>query len=1377
MIFKTWLTSLNDVQKAISSISTLSTTANGATHMFSDSAVVVQYANALKGLNKEQALLALSYKNLSVQQKEQILSQMGLIASENTIQSELLQTTLTQKGVSAEKTKAILVELGLMNAENGELFTQKACNQADLEAILIQKGVVGVQKEAILTTLGLAGAETTAATATEVFTLATRSLGTSIGSLAKAHPILIAVAAAGLLIYGAVKAYDAFTISAEEAAEAMKEAQQKIDEARNNLKTTSDTLSENKERFLELSQGVSQFSENLRLSEKDYAEYLSISNKLAELFPELVSGYDEQGNALLAIGKNADETNEKLQDMLETQQNIAKQTLIDNMNDVAIGVYSEVEKTKNSIDGIKAELESLEKQYEGVNVDIVNSDGLISLDDSNYSKYGKTLEDALTSAGVKFEKNVADSLGNSAIQLISASPEQLEQAQNFYDGWLATEKEYFYASQNGLKRDIEEKERTIKSSYSKMSANIQAWMQDNYNYQYLSDSSAKLADALVPEINWDELEDPPAKAWDYQNYVETNILKPLMGVPKEHRQEIDEMFEKLLSFENGDLDVLKFADDLQAELKKFNIDIDVTPIIADEQEAKKMLQNSIDAIAEGGSADFFTSSGLRVDANEYKTLQEYTKNFNVEQIELWESVTLGITSATEAINKYEEAIKTVSNALTLDDAKLKVVGDEENDIIGLTGEYELLQEVLSDTKDVSIETYEKLTSVSEDYSRALKIEAGRIVVDNQKLKMVNKTRTESIKKEIKEASTLKKLEWINNAKKLQRYNFQQNDLNAYIWETCDALQQEISQFDILVQGIDAASNAFTAFQEAQDAAQSGDYFDVGLEMADAFQKGLETGKVGTPEFIAAMQGAMDEDLFTEIINMDDAKAQFDAVRKFYEDVYSQYFIEGEDAEYDISGLDNFAKKVASIKDELGNAKYATYDKAGNFAFLESVNIEELAKELKLNAEIVYAILGEMEEYSIGDSFKFEDENFINEQYNKLNAVTDAQKLYNDALENGSKNQQIFAKQMLDTANAEYEEWLQGLGDKILGLEQQWQEQGESNQSFGEYLKNNYSNDEIITMYSTATERAEELRQKMHELEVSGRKGSTEWKNYNAELEKLDDAISAIDNTTEKQELLNEAVQFTKERYERLQEIMESLKDPDLDGESMEKLKQEAYELIAALGQLPKSVEIEFKAKVAELEEKVKTVEEKKAALEKTEVAGYKYSPAYQAQMGEYNAQIRDYNQEIQEINAILHLDVEEARSKIEEMKAEDVDKEGTVTYSPNFDACKRETPPPLVGVVNYEGNFSNIEPPSGGGKTSGGGKQYNANGTPKSEGQFANGTFNAFATGSQVSIPKNEKALVNELGEEGLVRNGKLIPIKGGAQLIDLKKGDIIFNH
>jgi len=68
-----------------------------------------------------------------------------------------------------------------------------------------------------------------------------------------------------------------------------------------------------------------------------------------------------------------------------------------------------------------------------------------------------------------------------------------------------------------------------------------------------------------------------------------------------------------------------------------------------------------------------------------------------------------------------------------------------------------------------------------------------------------------------------------------------------------------------------------------------------------------------------------------------------------------------------------------------------------------------------------------------------------------------------------------------------------------------------------------------------------------------------------------------------------------------------------------------------------------------------------------------------------------------------------------------------------------------------------------------------------------NGTFNTlkdtlasrgFANASgNISIPKNQTALVNELGEELIVRDGRWFTVKGGAQFTELKKGDIIFNH
>lgn len=302
--------------------------------------------------------------------------------------------------------------------------------------------------------------------AQEASTVAARAQSAAYKAISVAgNMIAFTLIAKGIQV--ATDAIDHYVNRAEYAAEAMKEAQQKIDDAQSTLKTMSDTLSENKDRFLELSQGVDKFSNNLSLSEEDYAEYLSISNQLAELFPSLVSGYDDQGNALLAIGSNANETNEKLQSLLETQQAVAQQTLIDNMDDVANGIYYEVKDAKDSISDMESELSSLQQQYKDLNIDIINSDGLISFSDEDYSKYGKAMEEALTSAGVEFEKNASAGLYETAIQLISASPQQLEAAQKFYDAWLESENEYYHASENGLKQDIQEKENTIEASYTK----------------------------------------------------------------------------------------------------------------------------------------------------------------------------------------------------------------------------------------------------------------------------------------------------------------------------------------------------------------------------------------------------------------------------------------------------------------------------------------------------------------------------------------------------------------------------------------------------------------------------------------------------------------------------------------------------------------------------------------------------------------------------------------------------------------------------------------------------------------------------------------------------------------------------------------------
>lgn len=62
---------------------------------------------------------------------------------------------------------------------------------------------------------------------------------------------------------------------------------------------------------------------------------------------------------------------------------------------------------------------------------------------------------------------------------------------------------------------------------------------------------------------------------------------------------------------------------------------------------------------------------------------------------------------------------------------------------------------------------------------------------------------------------------------------------------------------------------------------------------------------------------------------------------------------------------------------------------------------------------------------------------------------------------------------------------------------------------------------------------------------------------------------------------------------------------------------------------------------------------------------------------------------------------------------------------------------------------------------------------------YASGTVdtgNSYAKGNNIGLPYSQKAMVSELGPEMLVRDGRYILIKE-PQLMDLKKGDIIFNH
>lgn len=728
-----------------------------------------------------------------------------------------------------------------------------------------------------------------------------------------------------------------------------------------------------------------------------------------------------------------------------------------------------------------------------------------------------------------------------------------------------------------------------------------------------------------------------------------------------------------------------------------------------------------------------------------------------------------------------------TSILSLDEAKVKVEGsDGEDGTLGIKDELELVQQALADTKNVGIDTYQSLIGASNKYSSALKVEAGRVVVDNKRLQQVAKTRAKNTKLEVKEASTLKKLQWIQEARRLQQYNFQQNDLTVGIWETCDALMMEINQFDILTQGIDSATNAFTEFQNAQNMADTGDYFDVGLDMADAYQKALETGKIGTEEFMATMKGFMSAETFANIINLGDTQAQMDALDKFYDDFVSKYFIKGEDQEYDVSGIQNFMKDVAAVVDEEGNHIFATYED-GIFSLVDGMDFESLADHFGANVDMIYALFGELEEYSIGDSFTFTDTNAIDGYYQRLSELTKAQEQYNQAVESGGEYDQILAKKQLQEATERYNDSLDVNIKKFNDIYQTWL-QTQDKGTFSDYLSQNMSEGEMLTSYYSLSDKIKEVKKEASLLQktlVNVPNGSEAYEKYNEQLSALNGELEELNKskiTLEEQDVITEALsKNTKDLKDKTQQYLDCIeilnnKDKKYGQEEIEKAKVGVTDFISLLGNIPEEIRTQLEVEAEAAKAKLQTVQNEIAQIQgninRTGQTNTSAMMAAQSALNAKQSQASGLEAEIQQIETVLNMDTSAAEAKLAEIQAMNIDKDGTISYSADFSSVAGAKPPELKGTVKYKAEFEDATPPS---KNGGGSNTQRYRGLVHGS---AHATGTAHSTGDWRVGKTQGKSLIGELGTETLVRNGHYYTIgENGAELIDLQPNDIIFNH
>lgn len=277
------------------------------------------------------------------------------------------------------------------NSENAIELTKKLANQYSdcagaIEKIIEEEGLLGVTES------NLAKAQSTTIQGVTKFRAALTSVGSvikSVGaSMLNMGIAMVASWAVGKVIEGLINLahYDENIIKAgQEAKESIdntfksfEEGQQKVTDlatkfadSTDQIKTTGDAIDQVAEKYTELHKGVvGSTNENRSLSSEDYQSYLDICNQLAAQFPQLVSGYDAQGNALLNLGSNADSAADSIRNLYNAQMLSANVEIGENLQDTYKGTITQVEQYNGQISDLKEENEKLQAEmdeYTGTN--------------------------------------------------------------------------------------------------------------------------------------------------------------------------------------------------------------------------------------------------------------------------------------------------------------------------------------------------------------------------------------------------------------------------------------------------------------------------------------------------------------------------------------------------------------------------------------------------------------------------------------------------------------------------------------------------------------------------------------------------------------------------------------------------------------------------------------------------------------------------------------------------------------------------------------------------------------------------------------------------------------------------------------------------
>ncbi|TWK64388.1 Murein DD-endopeptidase MepM [Bacillus licheniformis] len=333
-----------------------------------------RYSESLEGrLNR----LSAAWTSLAAKAGEAFLSD-GIIAFAETLRD------IVQVGGEVIKTVGFLPSLFALTSTATLLLSK---NARTLATTLVF-GTSAMRQET-LASIGLTTGMTRAAVASTL-------LKNSLRALMVSTAVGVVFMGIGLAIEKLVSAYS----EAKQEQEKLAESQKKSVEAITTNKEQTDQLIQ---KYKELQKA----KDNGSLSPDKEQEYLQVTQQLAQTFPNLISGYDSQGNAII---KN----NEALEDAIKYTKELAEL----NKKDIQTGANSNFKETLSDISKLTDEM----KEYQKVADHYKNNDRPfwdIFDSDSDYKNFGIKAEQQALQVNQKLSSSQAK-LREQVLQTVDA---------------------------------------------------------------------------------------------------------------------------------------------------------------------------------------------------------------------------------------------------------------------------------------------------------------------------------------------------------------------------------------------------------------------------------------------------------------------------------------------------------------------------------------------------------------------------------------------------------------------------------------------------------------------------------------------------------------------------------------------------------------------------------------------------------------------------------------------------------------------------------------------------------------------------------------------------------------------------------------------